>query len=217
MTISGDPICRKCATQEHGSPPLPENCICAIPAAEAPAATEQPVAHQWRKRDRVMKHEEVWSYVDYHTGLKIREHPNKYEVRALGVISDTSTPPAPTSAVDGLTYARISEIVHECRDRQRSAGEGDQMLSRWISEALSKAQAAPTSAMDFYPPAVGDPLPMPIKESIGAVDGEVETLVERLHGELLLRCSHSPGKDAVRHALIAALKAKAVPAKKEGK
>ncbi|MER8667687.1 hypothetical protein NKH45_10795 [Mesorhizobium sp. M1156] len=52
---------------------------------------------------------------------------------------------APISAVDGLTYARISEIVHECRDRQRSAGEGDQMLSRWISEALSKAQSVPAS------------------------------------------------------------------------
>ncbi|MER8967688.1 hypothetical protein NKI25_18535 [Mesorhizobium sp. M0808] len=77
---------------------------------------------------------------------------------------------APTSAVDGLTYARISEIVHECRDRQRSAGEGDQMLSRWISEALSKAQAAPVGElyrellllMESYTAYAGDAIPASI-------------------------------------------------------
>ncbi|MER9130744.1 hypothetical protein [Mesorhizobium sp. M0768] len=25
---NSDPICRQCATQEHGSPPLPEKCVC---------------------------------------------------------------------------------------------------------------------------------------------------------------------------------------------
>jgi hypothetical protein len=42
-----------------------------------------------------------------------------------------------------LTYERISEIVYSCRDRQRLCGEGDQMLSRWISEAISTALSAP--------------------------------------------------------------------------
>lgn len=37
----------------------------------------------------------------------------------------------------GLDYTTISRIVFECRERQKATGEGDQMLSRWISEALS--------------------------------------------------------------------------------
>lgn len=28
MATIGDPICRKCATQESGSPPLPDRCLC---------------------------------------------------------------------------------------------------------------------------------------------------------------------------------------------
>jgi hypothetical protein len=61
----------------------------------------QEVACQWRKRDRVMKHEENWSYVDYHTGLKIAEHPEKYEVRPL------YTHPAPS----GQAVAEVDDIA----------------------------------------------------------------------------------------------------------
>ncbi|RWO29625.1 MAG: hypothetical protein EOS10_22550 [Mesorhizobium sp.] len=38
LPVAGDPICRKCATQEHGSAPLSENCICGnFPALMAAA------------------------------------------------------------------------------------------------------------------------------------------------------------------------------------
>ncbi|MER8924309.1 hypothetical protein [Mesorhizobium sp. M0859] len=100
---------------------------------------------------------------------------------------------APISAVDGLTYARISEIVHECRDRQRSAGEGDQMLSRWISEALSKAQAAPVGQlyrellllMESYTAYAGD-----------AVPASILTRSQDLHARLSALVATPPASEA---------------------
>ncbi|MER8560118.1 hypothetical protein [Mesorhizobium sp. M0578] len=150
---------------------------------------------------------------------------NAGEALAWQNIATISNPEAPAAPVV-VTDAMVEIVAAKFMANQHGVdllGYPDGTYKSGILYSMRMAleaaliAPAPTSAMDFYPPAVGDPLPMPIKESIGAVDGEVETLVERLHGELLLRCSHSPGKDAVRHALIAALKAKAVPAKKEGK
>ncbi|MGN6539157.1 MAG: hypothetical protein ACTHKQ_25950 [Mesorhizobium sp.] len=82
----------------------------------AMGAGGQPVAHQWRKRDRVMKHDENWSYVDYHTGLKIAEYPDKYEVRPL------YTHPAPSgqAVAEGLHLTEyeiqvlLGTSIHGC-------------------------------------------------------------------------------------------------------
>ena len=69
-----------------------------IRALSQPQAGE-PVAMQWRKLDRVMKHEDVWSYVDYHTGLKIAEHPEKYETRPLYASPQPANPAQVTDAM----------------------------------------------------------------------------------------------------------------------
>lgn len=79
-------------------------------ASAAIGAGGQAVAYQWRKRDRVMVHEENWSYVDYHTGLKIAEHPEKYEVRPL------YTRPAPNGqavAVKALEWRGSEGVWHK--------------------------------------------------------------------------------------------------------
>lgn len=52
-------------------------------------------------------------------------------------VAPASTSPAiPDQVVWRPSYEQISNMVHACRERQKSAGEGDQMLSRWISEGL---------------------------------------------------------------------------------
>lgn len=37
-----------------------------------------------------------------------------------------------------VSYEAISAMVYTCRERQKASGEGDQMLSRWISEGLAQ-------------------------------------------------------------------------------
>ena len=43
-----------------------------------------PAAFQWRLRGGTFPpRDDPWSYVDYHHGLLIQQHPEKYEVRPL--------------------------------------------------------------------------------------------------------------------------------------
>lgn len=46
------------------------------------------------------------------------------------------------------TYADISVMVHAFRERQKQSGEGDQMLSRWISEGLDALYPAPSASRE---------------------------------------------------------------------
>jgi hypothetical protein len=66
----------------------------AIAAWNTRSGQGEAVAWQWRLRDRVMKHEDGWSYVDYFNGLKIAEFPEKYETRALYLALATPSAPA---------------------------------------------------------------------------------------------------------------------------
>ncbi|MER9833408.1 hypothetical protein NKJ28_00325 [Mesorhizobium sp. M0145] len=107
--------------------------------------------------------------------------------------------PAPTSAMDGVKWATcedkeigwrldpkfIEQIAKEAEDATGYDATWEIVEHVYLA-ALSKAQAAPTSAMDFYPPAVGDPLPAPIKESIGAVKGAVVKALEDAEDTLRL-------------------------------
>lgn len=72
---------------------------------------QEAVAYQWRKVERAMKHEELWSYVDYHTGLKIKEYPEKYEVRALGVIAEALASPPPVAEGEAIADAVLAWMV----------------------------------------------------------------------------------------------------------
>ena len=88
--------------------------------SQAPAGEDgekpEPEAWQWRLRHRVMKHEANWSFVDYHTGLKIKEHPEKYEVRPL-----CASPPAPAAVGEGLPLKALSKAYRAWEKEEAEA------------------------------------------------------------------------------------------------
>lgn len=94
----------------------------------APAPQGMVVAYQWRKRERTMKHDEVWSYADYFTGMKIAEHPEKYEVRALGVIAD------PVHWLDSTDSGAIpAEIGYSIGQAKRIASSAERFIAAVIA------------------------------------------------------------------------------------
>jgi len=74
----------------YATPPAPQPLEGAVKVDAVPARIE------WRKRERTFPAvEEPWSVVDYHTGLLIQQHPEKYETRPLYALSAPSLSPAP--------------------------------------------------------------------------------------------------------------------------
>jgi hypothetical protein len=134
--------------------------LSAIHSQGAAEPSAEAVAWQWRKTDCVMAHDVAWSYVDYHTGLKIKEHPEKYETRPL-FASPAPVAVAPVGVPEWLTRT-IKRVGEWLTDYDNNAShdyeEGDPSddnLSEFDRDDIRTLLVGLSSLIPDAKPAVG--------------------------------------------------------------